>query len=137
MAATSEDKPATGDGAASSQRLDKWLWFARVVKSRTLAATLIGQGKFRVNGERVEKPSVSVKPGDVVMSTAQRSVRVLRVATIGHRRGPAVEAQGLYEDLTPPPPPPEERPTMPMDREAGSGRPTKRERRLTDRLRGR
>jgi len=136
MAAAPEDKPGA-DLAAGSQRLDKWLWFARVVKSRTLAATLIGEGKFRVNGERVDKPSATVKPGDVVMSTAQRNVRVVRITGIGKRRGPAVEAQGLFEDLTPAAPPPEARPAQAANREAGSGRPTKKDRRLTDKLRGR
>jgi ribosome-associated heat shock protein Hsp15 len=124
-------------GTAGSQRLDKWLWFARIVKSRTLAATLIAEGKFRINRDKVDKPSVTVKPGDVVTSASQRSIRVLRVVAIGARRGPASEAQTLYEDLTPPEPPRQSEPSPAIEREAGSGRPTKKERRLTDRLRGR
>lgn len=123
--------------AGGSQRLDQWLWFARVVKSRTLAATLIAEGKFRVNREKIEKPSAIVRPGDVVTSAAASNVRILRVAAIGRRRGPASEAQGLYEDLTPPPPPPEEREAPVAEREAGSGRPTKKDRRLIDKIRGR
>lgn len=137
MSTAPDEKPGAEAAAAGSQRLDKWLWFARVVKSRTLAAALIGEGKFRVNGERVEKPSATVKPGDVVMSTAQRSVRVVRVTGIGKRRGPAAEAQGLFEDVTPAAPPAEARPAQAANRELGSGRPTKRDRRLTDKLRGR
>lgn len=123
--------------AAASQRLDQWLFFARIIKSRTLAATLITDGKFRLNKEKVDKPSVSVKLGDVVISSAHRDVRILRVAAIGKRRGPAGEAQALYEDLTPPPPPRDELPKIPALREAGSGRPTKKDRRLIDKIRGR
>lgn len=137
MAAAPDNKPDDESGAGGSQRLDKWLWFARVVKSRTLAATLIGEGKFRVNGARVDKPSTVVKTGDVVMSTALRSVRVVRVTAIGKRRGPAAEAQQLYDDLTPPAPPREEAASAAAARESGAGRPTKKERRLIDRLRGR
>ncbi len=85
--------PATTPGAAPSA----WTapFFARIIKSRTLAATLIAEGKFRVNKDKVEKASVTIKLGDVVTSTAHRDVRVLRVAAIGKRRGPAAEAQTL------------------------------------------
>ena len=129
--------PDDASGSGSSQRLDQWLFFARIIKSRTLAATLIADGKFRVNKEKIEKASSTVKPGDVVTSGAHHDVRILRVVAIGKRRGPASEAQTLYEDLTPPPPPVEERPVMPAAREPGSGRPTKKERRLIDKIRGR
>jgi ribosome-associated heat shock protein Hsp15 len=129
---------AAEQGGAQSQRLDQWLWFARVVKSRTLAATLISEGKIRLNRQRVEKPSQAVKPGDVITSGIQREVRVLRVVAIGKRRGPAAEAQALYDDLTVvvAAPAAERRPVA-ASREAGSGRPTKKERRLIDKLRGR
>ncbi len=139
MAAAPGKPPAPGAEPAvgGSQRLDQWLFFARIIKSRTLAATLIADGKFWVNKDKVEKASLSVKVGDVVTSAAHRDVRVLRVAAIGKRRGPASEAQSLYEDLTPAPPPPEERPVQPAAREAGSGRPTKKDRRLIDKIRGR
>ena len=89
--------------AAATQRLDKWLWFARVVKSRTLAASLITAGKVRVNRVKADKPSQTVKAGDVVTSSIKKIVRVLRVKTAGVRRGPASEAAALYEDLTPAP----------------------------------
>lgn len=131
-------KPAAGGtlGAATSQRLDKWLWFARVAKSRTFAATAIEEGKIKVNRVRAEKASQTVKVGDVITSTLQKTVRVLRVAALGSRRGPAPEAQLLYEDLTPPREPvgAEAAPQAWGQRAAGAGRPTKRDRRRIDGL---
>lgn len=136
-------------GARQCQRLDKWLWYARIVKSRTLAAAVVGSGKVRVNRERVAKPSHVVKPGDVVTATVAKNVRVLKVLEVGYRRGPAAEAQGLYEDLTPaanartslaPHGPSDElmdRRLRVFGREPGAGRPTKRDRRLIVRLKGR
>ncbi len=85
----------------ATQRLDKWLWFARVVKTRTLAAGLVEDGKVRVNRSRIAKPSHAVKSGDVVTVTAHRQVRVLKVVAAGVRRGSASEARTLFEDLTP------------------------------------
>lgn len=120
----------------TSQRLDKWLWFARLAKSRTLAAHAVTEGKIKVNRVRAEKASQLVKVGDVITSRLARTVRVVRVAAIGARRGPAVEAQRLYEDLTPPP----ERslesgaPTAWAGRASGAGRPTKRDRRRIEDL---
>lgn len=119
-----------------SRRLDRWLWFARVVKSRTLAAGLIEDGRVRVNREKATKPSQSIKPGDVLTVVVGPRLRILKVLDVGERRGPATEARTLYEDLTPPPPPAAERPAVPAPdgaREPGAGRPTKRDRRLTDR----
>ncbi len=127
----------------TSQRLDKWLWFARVAKSRTLAATAVTDGKIKVNRVRADKPSQTVKIGDVITSRITRTVRVLRVAGVGQRRGPAAEAQELYEDLTPPPQPygegrgPGSDPSAWGARSAGTGRPTKRDRRLIDGLKDR
>ena len=122
--------------ASAAQRVDKWLWFVRAVKSRTLAADMVTAGKVRLNRTRVEKPSQLVKAGDVLTIAIGAHVRILEVRGPGTRRGPAVEAQTLYTDLTPPPPPRE--PVLgslaPSGRDAGSGRPTKRERRLTDKL---
>ena len=132
--------------AAGSLRLDKWLWFTRVIKSRTLAAGLIEAGKARVNREKVAKPSHGVRPGDVVTLTVGQRVRVLEVAALGTRRGPASEAALLYNDLTPPETrvpdlganPSDPAPAAPVPgRERGLGRPTKRDRRLTDRLQDR
>jgi ribosome-associated heat shock protein Hsp15 len=119
--------------ADRSQRLDKWLWFARLLKSRTLAAELVAAGKVRVNGERVTKPSQIVKSGDTLTFVLHERPRVLEVVAGGDRRGPAAEAQALYKDHSPPPAP------KPLavggQREPGSGRPTKRDRRDLDKWR--
>lgn len=119
------------------QRIDKWLFFARVVKSRSLAARLVQAGRVRVNREKAEQAAHLVKPGDVLTITLDRRVLVYRVAAAGKRRGPAEEARTLYEDVSPPVPdrsaPPDA--ILPL-REQGSGRPTKKERRATDRLLG-
>lgn len=126
------------DGA-SRQRIDKWLFFARVVKSRSLAAKLTVAGRVRINRDKASQASDLVKPGDVLTITLDRRILVYKVLDAGKRRGPAEEARTLYEDLSPPAAPKEEAPAdaiLPL-REAGSGRPTKRERRETDKLRGR
>lgn len=120
-----------------SQRIDKWLWFARAAKSRSLAARLVADGAVRINREKIGKPSETVKPGDVVTVTVHHHVRVLEVRLPGERRGPATEAATLYKDLTPPPPPKEETIVSGPVRDQGAGRPTKRERRLIDKLRDR
>lgn len=120
---------------SGSQRLDKWLFFARVVKSRALAQKLIQSGAVRVNAVKTDQPSRAVRPGDGLTIALERQILVYRVLDAGARRGPAEEARGLYEDLTPAKPPPAERPVIPAEREPGSGRPTKRERRMTDRFR--
>ena len=126
------------DGA-SRQRIDKWLFFARVVKSRSLAAKLTAAGRVRINRDKASQASDLVKPGDVLTITLDRRILVYKVLDAGKRRGPAEEARTLYEDISPPPAPRDEAPAdaiLPL-REAGSGRPTKRERRETDKLRGR
>lgn len=130
-----DDETETG---ATSQRIDRWLWFVRVVKSRTLAAGLVSDGRVRINREKATKPSQTVKPGDVLTITVGPRLRILKVVAFGLRRGPPSEAQTLYQDLTPPPPPRAARPEIELDetREAGSGRPTKRDRRQTDWLKG-
>lgn len=130
-------RPGPGTAAPeTSQRLDKWLWFARVSKSRTLAATAIEEGKIRVNRIRAEKPSQTIKVGDVITSRLQKAVRVFRVAAVGARRGPASEAKLLYEDLTPPAERQEASPAPASwgERSPGAGRPTKRDRRRIDGL---
>lgn len=121
---------------ADSRRLDRWLWFVRVVKSRTMAAGLVEAGKVRVNREKTTKPSHLLKVGDVVTVAAGAHVRVLKVVAMGERRGPASEARALFEDLTPPRPPRStaEPVAAPVERSPGAGRPTKRDRRLTERL---
>jgi ribosome-associated heat shock protein Hsp15 len=89
------------------QRLDKWLWCARLVKTRSLAVKLIEGGKVRVNGERALKVSRHVRLGDVVTGTGAGPGRlfVVRVMAEAERRGPATIARSLYEDLTPEAPP--------------------------------
>ena len=84
------------------QRLDKWLWFARIVKSRTLAAQLVQDGKVRINRAKVAKPAQAVRPNDVLTIVIRGNVQVLRVVAPGARRGPPAEARLLYEPLLPP-----------------------------------
>jgi ribosome-associated heat shock protein Hsp15 len=81
------------------QRLDKWLWHARVVKARTSAAALVEAGHVRVNGVREKAPGHAVKAGDVLTIALDRTVRVLKVTGFAERRGDASSARSLYEDL--------------------------------------
>jgi ribosome-associated heat shock protein Hsp15 len=81
------------------QRLDKWLWHARVVKARSSAAALVEAGHVRINGARETAPGHAVKAGDVLTIALDRSVRVLRVLGFSERRGNAADARVLYEDL--------------------------------------
>ena len=81
------------------QRLDKWLWFARFAKTRTLAAKLVTSGFVRVNGQRVDAAAKAVAVGDVVTLALARTTSVVRIEGLGERRGPAPEAQTLYTDL--------------------------------------
>lgn len=138
MAARSAEKDTgvPGDGL----RLDKWLWFARWFKSRTLAAEVCQSGRLRLNGQLIHKAHQIVRPGDVLTFTKAAHVRVIRVVALPHRRGPAAEAAAAYEDLDPPSG--ESRlagvyDVGPGRREPGQGRPTKAERRAVDRLRER
>jgi ribosome-associated heat shock protein Hsp15 len=80
------------------QRLDKWLWYARFVKTRSLAAKLVESGSIRVNRQRVVKPAATVRCGDVLTATISGRVRVIEVLGLGERRGPAAEAQALYAE---------------------------------------
>lgn len=131
-------------GGATTQRIDQWLWFARIVKSRTLAQALIERGKVRINRARIDKCSQSVKAGDVVTIGLGPRVRILKIEAMGVRRGPASEAAGLYAELTPAIAQP--RSDGGSDsasagaageiRPQGSGRPTKRDRRAIDKLKG-
>ncbi len=81
------------------QRLDKWLWHARVVKARSSAAELVERGYVRINGVRETSPGHAVKPGDVLTIALNRAVRVMRVVAFSERRGDAAAARVLYEDL--------------------------------------
>jgi len=126
-----ETQPASG----SRQRIDKWLFFTRMVKSRSLAQSHIQSGHVRINGERALQPSQMVKTGDRVELALERRDVVLIVKSGGERRGPYEEARLLYEDLTPPPD--EAKRLTPYEqamRATGTGRPTKKDRRAIDKL---
>jgi ribosome-associated heat shock protein Hsp15 len=120
-------------------RADKWLWYARFFKTRSLATKACNAGKLRISGELVSKAHHRVKPGDVLTFPQGRHVRVVKVLALAQRRGPATEAQALYEDLKPPsvegrlPKVAGVRP--PGARMPGAGRPTKQDRRALDKLR--
>lgn len=80
-------------------RLDKWLWHARFIKQRQLAAELVERRRIRLNDRLVEKVHSLVRPGDVITLVAPAGVRVLKVVALGERRGPAPEAQTLYRNI--------------------------------------
>jgi ribosome-associated heat shock protein Hsp15 len=130
----------TNDGARKGQRVDTWLWHARLFKTRTLAADVVVAGKVRLTRDdrtaRIGKTSHLIRPGDTLTFPKGRLIRIVRIEALATRRGPAPEAQALYEDLTPPLPPKGARPIPPAQREAGAGRPTKKDRRALDALRG-
>jgi len=119
-------------GAEGRCRIDKWLWYARLAKTRTTAQALAVSGRVRVNRERNDSASRPVRVGDVLTVALDSGVRVLRIIALGERRGPAPEARLLYEDLSPPP----------AEGERGhehsrlGPRPTKRDRRLLEAVRG-
>ncbi|MEI6558138.1 MAG: RNA-binding S4 domain-containing protein [Rhodospirillaceae bacterium] len=83
-------------------RVDKWLWYARFCKSRSLGTDLAASGRLRCNGVIVTKAHFELAPDDVLTFPLGRHIRVIRVAALGSRRGPAAEARGLYQDLAPP-----------------------------------
>ncbi|MFP7672874.1 RNA-binding S4 domain-containing protein [Marivita sp. S0852] len=112
--------------ATQKLRVDKWLWHARFFKTRSLAAKVVSAGKLRVNGQPIAKPAYGVAAGDVLTFPQAKEVRVIKLIALGERRGPAPEAQALYEDLDPP----KLRDTVPqVPRFEGKGRPTKKDRR--------
>lgn len=130
----------TGPGETlRKERLDRFLFFSRAVKSRTLAQKLIETGAIRVNSERTDRTDHKVGAGDVLTMSLHGRILVWRILDAGTRRGPASEAQRLYEDISPPSLPKAERSPYEAaiaERSAGAGRPTKKERRETDALRG-
>lgn len=115
-------------------RVDKWLWYARFFKTRTLAAKVCNSGQLRLGGEPVTKAHSRIKVGDVLTFPQGRHIRVIKVLVLGSRRGPAPEAQALYEDLKPPSAENRLPPKTGPRRSQGSGRPTKKDRRALDRL---
>ena len=113
-------------------RVDRWLTAARIYKSRTIAQDAVRAGHVEVNGKRAE-PSTPVTVGDQVEARAPRGLFVAEVKALADKRLSPPAARALYEDFSPPPPPREERVAV---RARGAGRPTKAERRATERLRG-
>jgi ribosome-associated heat shock protein Hsp15 len=117
------------------QRIDKWLWHARVVRTRGAAAALAISGNVRINGARIAAAAKPVKAGDVLTIALDRGVRVLQVTGFAERRGSADSAQALYADLSRPGTPEENRISSSSGvRDPGTGRPTKRERRAIERF---
>ena len=117
-----------------SVRVDAWVWAVRLAKTRSQATAACKAGHVRVN-DATAKPAQPVNIGDLVRVRLHEIERTYRVTGLATRRGSATEAALLFEDLTPPPPPRVERPAA-VIRDRGAGRPTKRDRREIDRLRG-
>lgn len=121
------------------QRIDKWLWSARFLKSRSRASHLVSAGKVRCNSKRITKPGTKIHPGDVLTFAMNDWIRMIKITALAARRGPYSEAITLYEDLNP---------IQPHDngkdealkragfelRPRGAGRPTKKDRRVTQSL---
>ena len=114
--------------------MDRWLWAVRVTKTRPDAAAACRGGHVRVN-DRAAKPATTVCPGDVVSTRVGERTRIVEVVRVIQKRVGAADAITCYLDRTPPPPPASPAPVAARDR--GAGRPTKRERREIDHLRGR
>ena len=114
---------------ADTQRIDKWLWYARLYKSRSLCAKQVSEGKVCVNDVKISKPAHGVCVGDVLTFIKAERSRVIKVLDLGTRRGSAPEAQILYEDRSPAPAPREFVPPNPKFE--GKGRPTAKDRRQT------
>lgn len=93
---------AGGEEDRDWQRLDAWLWCARLAKTRSACARLVEEGAFRINRQPTDKPHARLRPGDVLtFATGPRGeVRIWRVLALAARCGPATEARGLYEDLS-------------------------------------
>ena len=106
-------------------RVDKWLWHARFLKSRSLAAKLVTEGKLRINGDRYTKPGKTVRAEDVLTFRLHDNIRIVRIIALGTRRGPAPEAQALYEDMSPPPEPRPSQATVARERWGGDRKPDK------------
>jgi ribosome-associated heat shock protein Hsp15 len=120
---------------ATSARVDSWLWAVRLFKTRSLATAACRAGHVRVNGDRA-KAAQPVRIGDEVRVRVAGAERILQVRKIVAKRVGAPIAAESFIDNSPPPPPREEA-ALASTRDRGAGRPTKRERRDIDRLRGR
>lgn len=119
----------------SGTRVDSWVWAVRLTKTRSAATAACRAGHVRIN-DQTAKAAQPVRVGDIVRVRLHGFDRIYRVTGLANRRGSAAEAAQHFEDLTPPPLPRTDRALLPM-RDRGAGRPSKRERRELDRLRGR
>ena len=128
-------------GAADALRLDKWFWHARFFKSRSLATRFCQSGKLRVDGTVIRKAHHTIHVSNVLTFPKGPDIRVIKVLDTGARRGPAAEAQDLYDDLNPPEVSARKAGKLAAAaastgcRKPGAGRPTKADRRAIDRLR--
>ena len=118
-----------------SLRLDKWLWYARLFKSRSTASRLCAAGRLRIDGTIVKKAHHIIKIGDILTFPQSRLIRVVKVVALATRRGPAPEARLLYEDLKPPSSA-SSAPSVPVPAR-DVGRPSKRDRQAIRRLKDR
>lgn len=121
--------------AGAQARVDSWVWAVRLFRTRTLAAAACKAGHVKVNGEKA-KPATSVRVGDEVRVRGEGPERIVEVSRIVVKRVGATVAAECLVDRSPPPPPREEVAFVPY-RDRGAGRPTKRERRQIDEMRGR
>jgi len=124
--------------ASSGLRIDKWLWYARFFKTRSAATKMVSSGKLRLDGQVMAKPHRQVLAGQILTFQQASQIRVVKVEQLGSRRGPASEAALLYTDLAPPQQKADtqrqaEQPQF-EQRSTGSGRPTKKDRRSTEKL---
>lgn len=113
-----------------SQRIDKWLWHARLYKTRSIAQKQVTTGKIRVDREKISSPSRKVVIGNVLTITRERDIKIIEIAGFAERRGPFSQAQLLYKDLTPPKPKEhvEAKSMESMSRIQSEGRPSKHQR---------
>ncbi len=119
-------------------RIDKWLWYARFFKTRSLATKLVASGKLRLDGEVMSKPHRHIQIGQILTFPQANHIRVIRIDMVGTRRGSASEAAELYTDLSPLDiKKSKDDKALPADfekRNPGAGRPTKKDRRITQKL---
>ena len=122
----------------TSLRIDKWLWYARFFKTRSLATKLVASGKLRLNGEVMSKPHRHIQMGQILTFAQANHIRVIQIDAVATRRGPASEAAELYTDLSPPDvKKSKDDKALSADfekRNPGAGRPTKKDRRITQKL---
>lgn len=116
-------------------RVDVWIWSVRLYRTRSIGSAECKAGHVRINGAKA-KPAQAVKVGDRIEALTEGGMRTVVITRVIRKRVGATVAVQCYDDHTPPPPPKEETPIMPR-RDRGAGRPTKRDRRALDRLRGR